>query len=73
MVNKVYIITALATGHGLKVSQEGYDSYQKAVRFIKSREGDIAEITPFHYQARNSEDPSCDILWDYFINEVIIK
>jgi hypothetical protein len=43
---KIYIITC-----NDKVSSEGYDSYEKAWRFINNRIDKPSEITKFYFQS----------------------
>lgn len=69
----VYVIEVRSFGE-TKISQEGYDSYEKALDFIRSRYGDMKEISPYHFISNErSVCAGSNISRDYFIHEINIK
>lgn len=61
-IKHIYVVEVRSHGD-YKISQEAYDTYDKAVAFIKSRSGNPRKVTIYHY-----ESDHCD----YVIHDLIL-
>lgn len=70
---RVYVIEVAREGCPSKVSQEGYDSLEKAQAFIEGR-GDVPQrITPFHYRAGRMAAGIWYDFTDYLIHDILVR
>ena len=69
---KVYVVMVLPEADFGKVSQEGYDSYEKARDWVEHRAGNPRPVTPWHYTSGGMIEGVCYDYIDYFITEVTI-
>lgn len=65
---RVYVIEVYQDGFTCHVSQEGYDSLEKAQAFIESRGGKPQRITPFHYCTEGQHGAT-----DYLIHDILVR
>ena len=62
---RAYVVMVTPEAHISKVSQEGYDSLEKAQAFIEGRSGNPQKMSEYRYR---DEDYT-----EYEISEIIIK
>ena len=61
-IKHIYVVEVRINGC-YKISQEAYDSYDKAVAFIKGRSDNPAKVTIYHYKSDH---------FDYLIHDLVL-
>lgn len=64
---RVYVIEVINDGFG-KISQEGYDSLEKAQAFIEKRGGEPQQLSPCHYRVEGKRSAT-----DYLIHDILVR
>lgn len=70
---RVYVVEVAREGYPSKVSQEGYDSLEKAQAFIEGRRDAPQQIAPFHYRAGRLVAGIWYDFTDYLIHDVLVR
>lgn len=70
---RVYVIEVCREGSASRISQEGYDSLEKAQAFIEGRGDKPQRITPFHYRADVNTTGFWHHFTDYLIHDILVR
>lgn len=64
-MKRIYVIFVKSDGYA-NISEDGYNSLEKAQKFCQSRHGNIKQVTPMKYQ-------DIDSMITYEIHEIIVN
>lgn len=70
---RVYVIEVCREGFTSNVSQEGYDSLEKAQAFIEGRGDKPQYITPYHYRSGETANGVWHDFTDYLIHDILVR
>lgn len=70
---RVYVIEVCREGFTSNVSQEGYDSLEKAQAFIEGRGDKPQYITPCHYRSSENVNGVWHDFTDYLIHDILVR
>lgn len=70
---RVYVIEACREGFTSRISQEGYDSLEKAQAFVEARGDKPQQITPLHYRSGEKTTGVWHDFTDYMIHDILVR
>jgi len=70
---RVYVVEARWENSTSHISQECYDSLEKAQAFIEGREDKPQQLTPFHYRSSVKLTGVWYSFIDYLIHDILVR
>ena len=70
---RVYVIEVCPEGGVSRISQEGYDSLEKAQAFVEGRGDKPQQLAPFHYCSGKNTGGVWRNFTDYLIHDILVR